>query len=89
MTSHCENPDWVSAHAIAVAVPMISMTAPVSESVSTRSGINSAPIELAVDQQAEQRGVDDAHGGDLGGGGDAVDDRGADYEWQCQTRVPR
>jgi hypothetical protein len=30
-TSHCENPDCVNAQAIAVAVPMISMTAPVRE----------------------------------------------------------
>ena len=37
-TSHSENPDWVSAHAIAVAVPMIIITAPVSDTVSTRMG---------------------------------------------------
>jgi len=37
-TSHWENPDWVKAQAIAVAVPMISMTAPVSDTVSTRIG---------------------------------------------------
>jgi hypothetical protein len=37
-TSHWENPDWVKAQAIAVAVPMISITAPVSDTVSTRIG---------------------------------------------------
>jgi hypothetical protein len=37
-TSHWQNPDWVNAQAIAVAVPMICMTAPVSEIVSTRIG---------------------------------------------------
>ena len=37
-TSHWENPDWVNAQAIAVAVPMICMTAPVSDTVSTRIG---------------------------------------------------
>ena len=37
-TSHSENPDCVSAQAIAVAVPMIIITAPVSDTVSTRIG---------------------------------------------------
>ena len=37
-TSHWEKPDWVSAQAIAVAVPMISITAPVSDSVSISNG---------------------------------------------------
>ncbi len=37
-TIHCEKPDWVNAQAIAVAVPMISMAAPVSDTVSTRIG---------------------------------------------------
>ena len=37
-TSHCEKPDWVKAHAMAVAVPTISMTAPVNATVSTSSG---------------------------------------------------
>ena len=38
LTSHCEKPDWVKAQAIAVAVPMIIITAPVSDTVSTRIG---------------------------------------------------
>ena len=37
-TSHSENPDWVNAQAIAVAVPMIIITAPVSDTVSMRIG---------------------------------------------------
>jgi hypothetical protein len=37
-TSHCEKPDCVSAQAIAVAVPMMNMTAPLSDTVSTSSG---------------------------------------------------
>jgi hypothetical protein len=37
-TSQLENPDWVRAQAMAVAVPTISITAPVSATVSTRSG---------------------------------------------------
>ena len=38
VTSWRENPDWVSAQAIAVAVPMISRIAPDSEAVSTSIG---------------------------------------------------
>ena len=37
-TSHCEKPDCVNAQAIAVAVPMISITAPVSNAVSMSIG---------------------------------------------------
>jgi hypothetical protein len=37
-TSRWEKPDCVNAQAIAVAVPMISFIAPVSDRVSTRSG---------------------------------------------------
>jgi hypothetical protein len=37
-TSQVENPDCVSAQAIAVAVPTMSITAPVSATVSTSSG---------------------------------------------------
>ncbi len=38
VTSWRENPDWVSAQAIAVAMPMMSRMAPDSEAVSTSMG---------------------------------------------------
>ncbi len=37
-TSWCEKPDWVSAQAMAVAVPMMNRIAPESEAVSTSIG---------------------------------------------------
>ena len=88
-TSQCEKPDCVSAQAIAVAVPMISITAPVSDSRLDQHRIDPPPVELPIDEQPEQRGIDDADGGDLGRGRDAVDHRGADHERQRQRRDAR
>ena len=45
-----------------------------------------APIELAVDEKPQQRGVDDADGRDLGRRRDPADDGGADHERQGQAR---
>ena len=39
---------------------------------------------MAIDQQADHEAIDDADGGDLGRGRDALDHGGADHERQRQ-----
>ncbi len=48
------------AQAIAVAVPMIIITAPVKDYGIDEDRIDPAPVELAIDEEAEKPGVDDA-----------------------------
>ena len=79
-------PDWVIAQAMAVAMPMMSRMAPESAAVVDQHRIEPAPVELTVDQQAEDQGVGDPDGGDLGRGRDAFDDGRADQERQHQRR---
>ena len=67
-----------------MAAPTISRIAPVSDAVCTSIGSSRATVELPVDQQAGQRRIDDADGGDLGRGGDAADHGAADQERQRQ-----
>ena len=79
-----EKPDCVSPQAMPVAVPMISRIAPDRRAVSTSIGSEPPPVELAIDQQADDEAIDDADGRDLGRGRDAFDHGGADHERQRQ-----
>ena len=48
--------------------------------------IEPAPVELPIDEEPADHRVDDTDGGDFRGGRDALDDRGANDEWQQQSR---
>ena len=55
------------------------------EAVSTSIGMSSSS-RTAIDEQSDEDGIDDTDRGHLGRRGDALDDGGADHEWQGDGR---
>ena len=81
-----EKPDWVSAQAIPVAVPMISRMAPDSAAVSTSAGQSFLKSSCPIDEGAGEERIGDPDRRNFGRGCDAFDDGGADDEGKRQRR---
>ena len=88
-TSWREKPDCVSAHAIAVAAPTTSRIAPDSDGRLDQDRIDPAPVELPINEHADQDGVDDADGGDFRRGRDPLDHGRPDHDRQAEAREAR
>jgi len=66
-----------------VAVPMISRIAPTGsglDSIGRSAASRNGDRSLAVDQKSDHERIDDADGGDFGGGGDALDTAITDHD---------